>query len=300
MSIRFDDQVAIVTGASAGLGRSHAVSLAERGAKVVVNYSGHGGSSTESEERANRVVEQILAGGGVAVSHQADVADEDQVSALVDETISKWGRIDILVNNAGIVRDRSFVKMDAAAFKSVIDVNLFGTYFLTQAVWDHMRSRQYGRIVFTSSSSGLYGNFGQANYAAAKAALIGLMNTLVIEGQKYGICVNSLFPVAATPMTKPHLDDDLSSLLDANMVSPAVLFLCDKDAPSGVLLGAGGGVFARTYISETPGVFISPDECSPEMVKDRFAAISHPSPGESLSNANEQGEKYIALARTEG
>ena len=196
MSIRFENRVAIVTGAGTGLGRSHALGLATRGAKVVVN----------DLASADAVVEEILAAGGEAIADGTNVANFEEVQAMVQKTMDTWGRVDILVNNAGILRDKSFVKMPLEDFQSVINVHLNGTFNCTKAVWEIMRTQNYGRIVMTTSSSGLYGNFGQTNYGAAKMAVVGLMNTLVLEGAKYGININSLAPTAGTQMTEGLID----------------------------------------------------------------------------------------------
>ena len=199
MTIRFDDQVVIVTGSGNGLGKSHALEFARRGARVVVNdLGGARDGSGASSDAAQAVVEEIESNGGEAIANGANVADFDQVEAMVAEAIDKWGRVDVLVNNAGILRDKTFAKMDLADFQMVVDVHLMGSVNCTKAVWEHMRGRQYGRIVMTTSSSGLYGNFGQSNYGAAKFALVGFMNTLCLEGQKYDIKVNALSPVAAS------------------------------------------------------------------------------------------------------
>src|SRR5579863_696354 len=245
-AIRFDGRVAIVTGAGNGLGRSHALGLAARGAKVVVNdvgsaLDGSGGSGSA----ADRVVQEIEAAGGSAIADNANVTDFAAVASMVERAKAKWGRIDILVNNAGILRDKSFAKMDLADFRAVMDVHVMGAVHCTKAVWDLMRAQNYGRIVFTSSSSGLYGNFGQANYGAAKAAMIGLMNVLHHEGQKNNICVNILSPTALTAMTEGLLPAAAAALLTPESVTPAVLFLVSETAPSRVIVGAGAGCFAR-------------------------------------------------------
>jgi NAD(P)-dependent dehydrogenase (short-subunit alcohol dehydrogenase family) len=219
MSIRFDGQVAIVTGAGGGLGRQHALALAARGAKVVVNDFGRAAEG-QSLTAAEAVVREIEAAGGTAVAHGASVTDEAGVAAMVADTLQRWGRIDILVNNAGILRDKSFAKMELADFRLVLDVHLMGAVICTHAVWPAMRAQKYGRIVMTTSSSGLYGNFGQSNYGAAKMALVGLMQTLSLEGAKDGIRVNCLAPTAATRMTEGLLPPAGAGALTPESVTP--------------------------------------------------------------------------------
>ena len=247
MSIRFEGRVAIVTGAGGGLGCEHALALAQRGAKVVVNDLGPG---------AEAVAQEIKAAGGEAIASVASVTDFDAVQAMVKLTMDTWGRIDILVNNAGILRDKSFTKMDIADFKLVVDVHLMGAVNWCKAVWDIMRAQKYGRIVNTTSSSGLYGNFGQSNYGAAKMALVGLMQTLSIEGAKDGIRVNCLAPTAATAMTEGLLPAPVLEKLAPSAVTPGLLYLVSEDAPSRVILGAGAGTFERTYITMTQGMHV--------------------------------------------
>jgi NAD(P)-dependent dehydrogenase (short-subunit alcohol dehydrogenase family) len=274
--IRFDERVAIVTGAGAGLGRSHALALAGRGARVVINdlganLDGTGGSSSAAEA----VVGEIEATGGEALASGADVADLDQVQAMVAEVMERWGRVDILVNNAGILRDKSFHNMDLADFRSVIDVHLMGSVFCTKAVWGIMREQNYGRIVMTSSSSGLWGNFGQANYGAAKMAVVGLMNTLAIEGGKYNIRVNALAPAATTRMTENLIPDARAlELLTPDSVSLGLLALVHDDAPTKVILGAGAGSYAVVSIEQTVGLYLSPENQSPENIVARWDEVT--------------------------
>jgi NAD(P)-dependent dehydrogenase (short-subunit alcohol dehydrogenase family) len=289
MSIRFDDRVAIVTGAGGGLGRCHALGLAARGAKVVVNDLGPGGAPAE-------VVEEIERAGGTAMADGADVTNADEVAAMVSRAEAEWGRIDILVNNAGILRDKSFAKMEIADFEKVVGVHLMGSAICTKAVWSGMRDRGYGRIVFTSSASGIYGNFGQANYGAAKAAMIGLMNVLHLEGAKYDIRVNVLAPTAATGMTAGLLPPEVAALLTPESVTPAVLFLVGENAPSRTIMGAGGGVFAVTHIEETPGVFLPEAERTPEKIAACFAEIADRASAVPLENAYAQTFKFAAAA----
>ena len=224
MTIRFDDRVAIVTGAGNGLGRAHALGLAALGARVVVNdFGGAQDGSGGSSDQAIKVVAEIEAAGGEAMADAADVTDSGAVERMIAAALDRWGRVDILVNNAGILRDKSFVKMEAADFRKVVDVHLYGAVNCTKAVWDTMRTQEYGRIVFTSSGSGLYGNFGQSNYGAAKTAMIGLMNVLAVEGEKYGIRVNCLAPTAATRMTEGLLSPEELERMQPEVITPGLL-----------------------------------------------------------------------------
>jgi NAD(P)-dependent dehydrogenase (short-subunit alcohol dehydrogenase family) len=259
-------RVAIVTGAGGGLGRAHAVLLASRGARVVVNDLGDG---------ADAVAAEIAAAGGTARAVRGSVTDIAQVEAMVAETLDAWGRIDILVNNAGILRDKSFAKMSLGDFRLVIDVHLMGSVNCTKAVWDTMRTQNYGRIVMTTSSSGLYGNFGQSNYGAAKMALIGLMQTLGIEGAKTDIRVNCLAPTAATQMTAGILPDDQLKLLGPDFVSPAVLALVGDDAPNRAILCAGAGGFELAHITMTQGIHVAGDPPSADEVQARWAELAN-------------------------
>jgi NAD(P)-dependent dehydrogenase (short-subunit alcohol dehydrogenase family) len=293
MTIQFHGRVAIVTGSGSGLGRSHALGLATRGAKVVVNDLGRNGVPSEN---ALRVVEEIRAGGGTAMADSADVADFEQVSAMAARAEKDWGRVDILVNNAGVLRDKTFAKMDMADFEFVLRVHLIGSANCTKAVWAGMRERNYGRIVLTSSASGIYGNFGQANYGAAKAAMIGLMNVLHLEGAKNDIRVNVLAPTARTGMTESLLSPVAAELMTPESVTPGVLFLVSENAPSRVILGAGAGVFAVTHIGETPGVYLDESERTPETIAARFAEISDAETAESLKDAFAQTYKFVAAA----
>lgn len=255
--IDLSGRVAIVTGAGGGLGKEHALLLARRGARVLVNdvggaVSGEGKSATA----AQAVVEEIVAAGGCAVANCGSVTNPDEVSEMVAQAIDAWGRVDILVNNAGILRDKSFSKMSFDDFAAVIDVHLIGAFHCTKAVWDGMRERQYGRIVFTTSSSGLYGNFGQANYGAAKMALVGLMQTLAIEGAKSNIRVNCIAPSARTRMLEGLLPEDILSRLDPAAVSPAVLALVAEQAPTRTVICAGAGSFEQAHITLTRGLHL--------------------------------------------
>ena len=297
MTIRYDGQVAIVTGAGNGLGRSHALALASRGAKVVVNdLGGAVDGSGSSSEAALEVVRTIEAAGGEAVANGANVADLNQVEAMVAQTIEKWGRVDILVNNAGILRDKSFVKMTMEDFKLVVDVHLIGSANCTKAVWPLMREQGYGRIVMTTSSSGMYGNFGQSNYGAAKMAVVGLMNTLVLEGDKYDIKVNCLSPTAGTRMLDGLLTDEISAVLTVEAVTTGLLTLCDTDAPNRTILCAGAGGYARTHIYETDGIFLAPEDQTPENVRANMEAIENIDNQRMLVGGFQQTDKFVAKA----
>jgi NAD(P)-dependent dehydrogenase (short-subunit alcohol dehydrogenase family) len=282
MTIRFDGRVAIVTGAGGGLGREHALALAKRGAKVVVNdlggtLDGSGGSATA----AQAVVDEIRSAGGQAVANGASVTDAAAVQAMVDDALSSWGRVDILVNNAGILRDKSFTKMTLEDFRLVVDVHLMGAVNCTKAVWDLMRAQNYGRIVMTTSSSGLFGNFGQANYGAAKMALVGLMQTLSIEGAKNNIRVNCLAPTAATRMTESLMPPGMLELLRAQAVTPGLLSLVAEDAPTRAILCAGAGAFERAHITLTQGIFVGMPEDAAERIAQNFGELSERS-GETV------------------
>jgi NAD(P)-dependent dehydrogenase (short-subunit alcohol dehydrogenase family) len=293
MSIRLDGQVAIVTGAGQGLGRCHALALAERGAKVLVNDLGKDGGESA---HANAVVEEIVAAGGEAMAHGANVADWDQVEDMVTQVMDKWGRVDILINNAGILRDKSFLKMSIEDFKLVIDVHLMGSANCTKAVWEIMREQAYGRIVFTTSSSGLYGNFGQANYGAAKMAMVGLMNTLHLEGAKYDIRVNCLAPTAGTAMTEGLFPEPVFKLMAPEVVSPAVIFLSGPDAPARKVLCAGGGSFAVFKGFETQGMSLLPDDVSPEGVAAAWEQLNDEARMQELKAGFEQPGKFAEQA----
>ncbi len=295
--ITFDEQVAIVTGAGQGLGRSHALALASRGARVVVNDPGGARDGTGvSTALARAVVDEIEAGGGEAVADTASVTDAAAVSDMVERTIDRWGRIDILVNNAGILRDKSFMNMTLEDFSAVLEVHLVGTAICTHAVWGHMRGRSYGRILVTSSASGLYGSFGQANYAAAKLGVIGLMNTLNLEGEKYDIRVNGLAPVAHTRMTDELLPEDAKALLLPEAVTPAVLFLVSEDAPKGVVMTAGAGGFAAVEIVETEGIWLSEEVRTPEEIAEHFDEIVDREHPRVFRAGSEQTMKFLGQA----
>ncbi len=254
-----EGRVAIVTGAGGGLGREHALFLARQGARVVVN--------DVVQAAADAVAGEIVADGGEAIAIAASVTDENAVQTLVDQTMEAWGHIDILINNAWILRDKSFAKMSLDDFRLVVDVHLMGAAICTKAVWEIMRQQSYGRIVMTTSSSGLYGNFGQANYGAAKMALVGLMQTLAIEGEKYNIRVNCLAPTAATQMTHGVLSDESLAQLDPAFVSPGLLALVGEDAPTRAILCAGGGHFAVANVTLTAGHFAGGDKSGEQVIR---------------------------------
>ncbi|WP_373089224.1 SDR family NAD(P)-dependent oxidoreductase [Sneathiella sp.] len=297
MTIRFDDRVAIVTGAGNGLGRCHALGLAARGAKVVVNdlggsVDGSGGSS----DAAKAVVAEIEAAGGEAIANGANVTKMDEVEAMVTEAMAKWGRVDILVNNAGVLRDKSFTKMELNDFSFVLDVHLMGSVNCSKAVWDIMRDQGYGRIAMTTSSSGLYGNFGQTNYGAAKTGVIGLLNTLVIEGAKYGIKVNALSPCAATRMTEDIIPENLLELLTPEAVTPALLYIVSEDSPNRTIITAGAGTYARSIINETAGKWFVEDERTPENIAAHWADISDPATQVEYTSGNDQTTNMLTKA----
>lgn len=297
MTISFEGKVAIVTGAGNGLGRSHALELAARGAKVVVNDLGgaRDGSGTSSEA-AQEVVRLIEENGGEAIAHGANVAKYDEVQDMVNQTMEKWGRVDILINNAGILRDKSFAKMEIDDFKLVLDVHVMGSVNCTKAVWDIMREQNYGRIVMTTSSSGMYGNFGQSNYGAAKMAVLGLMNTLVLEGAKYDIRVNALSPTAGTRMTEDLMPENILKMLSPEAVTAGALTLCDDDAPNKFILCAGAGGYASTRLFETDGCFIGEEDQNPETVRENWSTISDTEQQFTLESGALQTQKFLGKA----
>jgi NAD(P)-dependent dehydrogenase (short-subunit alcohol dehydrogenase family) len=275
VSISLKNKVAIVTGAGGGLGRQHALALATRGAKVVVNdfggaRDGSGGSSTAAQV----VVAEIQALGGEAMANPASVTDMVAVQAMVAATMEKWGRIDILVNNAGILRDKSFTKMELDDFRMVMEVHLMGAVNCSKAVWDIMRAQNFGRIIFTTSSSGLYGNFGQSNYSAAKMALVGLMQTLSIEGAKNNVRVNCLAPTAATRMTEGLMPEAMLNALSPELVTPAVVYMASDDAPTRRIICAGAGSFETAHITLTQGKFLGGAADVADQLAAHFALIS--------------------------
>ena len=297
MGIDFKDQVAIVTGAGGGLGRQHALALAARGAKVMVNdlggaRDGSGGSATAAEA----VVAEIRAAGGEALANSASVTDFAAVEAMVAQAVTAWGRVDILVNNAGILRDKTFAKMDLADFELVVDVHLMGAVNCSKAVWGLMNAQKYGRIVMTTSSSGLYGNFGQSNYGAAKMALVGLMQTLALEGAKNNIHVNALAPTAATRMTEGLMPGAVLAALKPEAVVPAMLVLASRDAPTRTILCAGAGTFEAAHITLTQGVWLGTDGQTPERLAERLAEVTDPTGQMVPQGGSAQGANEVAKA----
>lgn len=295
MTIRYDNQVAIVTGAGAGLGRSHALALAARGAKVVVNDLAKADGSLS--QGALDVVAEIEKAGGEAFANGANVANMEEVQAMVEQAVTKWSRVDILVNNAGILRDKSFGKMSIEDFQLVINVHVMGSVNCTKAVWEIMKQQNYGRIVMTTSSSGLYGNFGQANYGAAKMAVVGLMNTLCIEGHKNGIHVNCLSPTARTAMTEELIKDiRVLELMTVESVTTGLLALVATNAPNRTILGCGAGGYARAIIKETDGIYLPPDQQTPENLLASWDALEDQSKAQELTAGWMQTNKYVGKA----
>jgi len=291
--IRFDGQVVIVTGGGGGLGRHHALEFARRGAKVVVNdlggaLDGLGGSSAA----ADAVVAEITAAGGEAIADGASVTDDKGVANLIARTMDTWGRIDALVANAGILRDKSFAKLELSDFAAVVDVHLMGAVKPIKAMWEIMRAQNYGRIVLTTSSTGLYGNFGQSNYGAAKLSLVGLMNTLKLEGAKNDIRVNAISPVAATRMTDAIMPPEMLARFAPEHVTPGVVYLASSEAPSGAILTAGAGVFALAQIVETEGAHLGAG-ASAEAVRDQWATITDPSGAQAYPAGMYQSQKFL-------
>jgi len=291
--LTFNDRVAIVTGAGGGLGRCHALALAARGAKVVVNDLGN----------AQPVVDEIIAAGGQAIANSASVTDMAAVQAMVDEAQETWGRVDILVNNAGILRDKSFAKMTLEDFRLVLDVHLMGAVHCCKAVWPLMQAQQYGRIALTTSSSGLYGNFGQSNYGAAKMALVGLMQTLSLEGAKFDIRVNCLAPTAATRMTEGLMPAAVLEALKPEAVTPALLWLISQDAPNRAIACAGAGTFEAAHITLTEGLHLGIGDDVPEQLAAAWAEVSERDgeqvPGSGAAQGMNEVGKAMAAQRGE-
>ena len=295
MTIRYDNQVAIITGAGAGLGRSHALALARRGAKVVVNDLAQADGTLSAG--ALSVVAEIEAEGGEAMANGANVAKLDEVELMISDVMAAWGRIDILVNNAGILRDKSFTKMPMDDFGLILDVHLLGSANCSKAVWPIMRTQQYGRIVMTTSSSGLYGNFGQANYGAAKMGVVGLMNTLCIEGLKDNIYVNCLSPTARTAMTEALIEDErVLDLMTVDSVTAGLLALVAEAAPNRTILACGSGGYAKAVIKETDGIYLSPEEQTPENVLAQWDNIVAEDHAQELQTGWLQTNKFVSKA----
>ena len=303
MTIEFKGQVAIVTGADGGLGRAHALALAARGAKVLVNdLGGARDGSGGSVSAAEAVAAEIRAAGGEALANGASVTDFAAVQAMVQQAMTAWGRVDILVNNAGILRDKTFAKMELADFELVLQVHLMGAVHCNKAVWPIMNAQKYGRILMTTSSTGLFGNFGQTNYGAAKLALVGLMQTLALEGAKNDIRVNCLAPTAATRMTEGLMPQAVLDALQPEAVVPAMLVLVSKDAPTRTTLCAGAGTFEAAHITMTSGVWIGTDANAPERLAEQLAQVtdrtgdSVPQSG-AAQGSNEVGKAMQNVAR---
>lgn len=295
--LSFEGQVAIVTGAGGGLGREHALALARRGAKVLVNdLGGAVDGSGASVSAAQKVVDEIRAMGGQAIANGASVTDFAAVQAMVQQAVDAWGRVDILVNNAGILRDKSFAKMQMEDFRLVVEVHLMGAANCCKAVWPHMQAQNYGRIVMTTSSSGLYGNFGQSNYGAAKMAQVGLMQTLAIEGAKHNIHVNALAPTAATRMTEGLMPQAVLAALKPEAVVPAMLVLAHADAPTRTILCGGAGGFEAAHITLTQGVYVGAGEDAAEQLAAQLGAVKDRTGEQVPQSGAAQGQLEVGKA----
>jgi NAD(P)-dependent dehydrogenase (short-subunit alcohol dehydrogenase family) len=273
--VDLDGRVAVVTGAGGGLGRSHALVLASRGAKVVVNdLGGSRDGSGAGSDMADAVVAEIVADGGEAVANYDSVATVEGGRAIVASAVDTFGRIDIVVNNAGILRDSSFLKLDADALDLVLKVHLYGAFNVTHAAWPYLKDQGYGRVVSTASGSGLYGNFGQSNYSAAKMGIVGLTRTLAIEGAKYGINANAIAPIAASRMTEDVMPPQLLERIQPEHVSPVVAYLASEVCTdSGRIYSVGGGYVARVAIVEGAGTAFQ-EVPTPEDIAERWEAIN--------------------------
>ncbi len=296
MTITFEGKVAIVTGSGNGLGKEHALELARRGAKVVVNdFGGARDGSGGSQSPADLVVAEIIAAGGEAIANAANVTNLDEVKAMADEAMTKWGRIDVLINNAGILRDRSFGKMSEGEWDSVVDVHLKGSANCALAVWNIMKQQNYGRILMTTSTSGIYGNFGQANYGAAKTGVVGMMNTLCIEGARNNIQVNCLAPTAGTRMTEDIMNEEMLAKLSPDKVTPAAVYLVSENGPNRTIMLAGAGVFAVAELRESEGVLLPDDQLSADGVAANFDKIKDMSNADTFTNGNEHIAKILKM-----
>ncbi|MCB2072320.1 MAG: SDR family NAD(P)-dependent oxidoreductase [Novosphingobium sp.] len=295
MTISFQDKVAIVTGAGGGLGRAYALELARRGARVVVNDLGAARDGTGHSDAALQVVEEIRQAGGQAMSNGGNVSEYEQMVEMAAKVREAWGGIHILINNAGILRDKSFAKMEPADFEIVVRVHLFGSAFVTKAVWETMIEQNYGRILMTTSSSGLGGSFGQANYAAAKLGVIGLAKTLHLEGAKYNIRVNSLAPTAGTRMTEDILPEEAFKAFSPEQVVPAALFLVSDDAPSNEVVGAGAGVYQGAWVTLGKGVLLAPEDRTVEGIAAAWDRISDRAGDAPMQSGVEQAMQAMTL-----
>ena len=300
MTIDFRDRVAMVTGAGGGLGRAYALELARRGARVVVNDLGGARDGTGTSDAAQMVVAEIEAAGGTAIADGGNVADPEQMAAMVANTVETWGGVHILINNAGILRDKSFAKMTPADFELVVQVHLAGSAHATKAVWDQMRAQNYGRILMTTSSTGLYGNFGQANYGGAKLGLVGFAKTLNLEGAKNNIRINTIAPVAGTRMTEDIFPPEAFAAFAPENVVPAALYLVSEEAPANMVIGAGAGFYHAAYVTMTEGALLPPEARTPEGIAAHWDAITRRD-GESVpQSGNEQAMKILGMLQAEG
>ena len=293
MSIDFKDKVAIVTGAGGGLGREYALELARRGARVVVNDLGGSRDGTGHSDAALKVVEEIEKAGGTAMSNGHSVTEFEQMEAMVAQAKEKWGGVHVLINNAGVLRDKTFAKMSPEDFEFVLKVHLTGSAFATKAVWETMREQAYGRILMTASSTGLFGNFGQANYGAAKLGLAGLTKTLQLEGAKYNIKVNTLSPVAGTRMTEDLFPEEAFKLFDPVNVVPAALFLVSEDAPTNAIVGAGAGGYHSAWVMMNDAVWLPEDQRTVEGFAENWDKISAQTNLRSPNSGSEQSAAIL-------
>lgn len=297
MTINFNDQVAIVTGAGNGLGRCHALELASRGAKVVVNdFGGSRDGTGGSQSPADKVVEEIIQNGGQAISNGADVSNFSQCEKMVEQAIAKWGRVDVLINNAGILRDKSFGKMPIEDWHAVVNVHLNGSANCSKAVWNQMKDQKYGRILMTTSTSAIYGNFGQANYGAAKLGVVGLMNTLCIEGEKSNIKINCIAPSAATRMTDDIMPPQMLESLKPEYATPAAVFMVSENAPNRTVMFAGAGTYSTLEIRESKGMYLNEEIRNADGVADNFAAIKDTSNSDTFTQGMEHVMKIVQTA----
>ena len=285
----FENKVVVITGAGGGLGKAHALEFARRGAKVVVNDLGGSGDGVGSGDMADQVVAEIAASGGTAIANKASVATEAGAQSIIDDAVSAFGTVDIVVNNAGILRDKTFRKMPLADWRLLLDVHLTGSAYVTYAAWPLLMDKRWGRVVLTSSTSGIYGNFGQANYGAAKMGMVGLMNVLALEGASKNVRVNTLAPAAATRLinTIPGRDEDLENpdpMRHPKLVTPAVLLMCSEDAPNGKIIQAGNGRFSTAAVFNNDDLEFGPDVTYEDLVaqKDRLLDMSMAQEGWTL------------------